>query len=96
MEKRLRGVGQKTIAPEAAELWNTLQHNRRAGAAMVIKQAQKLGSLSPALDTESATDILWIFNDPAHYTALVSQRGWTEHAFRGWLAGVMRSALLPD
>jgi len=83
-------------APEAAELWNTLQDNRRAGAMMVIEQIQKFGSLAPALDTETATDILWIFNDPAHYAALVSQRGWTEHTFRRWLASTMRSALLPD
>jgi hypothetical protein len=45
---------------------------------------------------ETATDILWIFNDPAHYAALVLQRGWTEHAFRRWLANSMRAALLPD
>lgn len=83
-------------APEAAELWNTLQNNRRAGALMVINQVQRLGALAPELDTQAATDILWIFNDPGHYTALVSQCGWTEHTFRRWLAGTMRSALLPD
>ncbi len=83
-------------SPEAAELWNKLQHNRRAGATMIIEQVQKLGSLAPALSPQAATDILWIFNDPVHYTALVSQCGWTEHAFRQWLAGIMRTALLPD
>jgi AcrR family transcriptional regulator len=83
-------------APEAAELWNTLQANRRAGATMIIEQVQKLGGLALALDTQTATDILWIFNDPAHYAALVSQCGWTEHTFRRWLAGSMRRALLPD
>jgi AcrR family transcriptional regulator len=83
-------------APEAAELWNTLQNNRRAGATMVVKQVQKLGALAPGLDTRAATDILWIFNDPGHYSALVSQCGWTEHAFRRWLAGTMRGALLNE
>jgi AcrR family transcriptional regulator len=83
-------------AREAAELWNTLQNNRRAGAEMVIKQVQKLGALAPELDTQTATDILWIFNDPGHYASLVSQCGWTEYSYRQWLAGTMRAALLGD
>jgi hypothetical protein len=58
-------------------------------------QARKRGPLAPDLDTNTAPDILWIFNDPAHYAALVTRQGWTEHAFRGWLAAMMRSALLP-
>jgi AcrR family transcriptional regulator len=83
-------------APEAAELWTALQDNRRAGAEMVIRHAQLLGPLAPGLDTNAATDILWIYNDPSHYAALVSQRGWTERAFGQWLATTMRKALLPD
>lgn len=82
-------------APEVAELWDTLQSNRRAGAAMVIRRIQALGDLAPGLDTETATDILWIFNDPAHYAALAFQRSWPEHAFRRWLADSMCGALLP-
>ncbi|MEV6490694.1 hypothetical protein AB0M20_19050, partial [Actinoplanes sp. NPDC051633] len=54
------------------------------------------GPLAPELDADTATDILWIYNDPGLYTALVSQRGWTEQAFRQWLAATMRKALLPD
>jgi AcrR family transcriptional regulator len=83
-------------SPEAAELWIELQNNRRAGASMIIKRVRKLGGLAPALSPQTATDILWIFNDPAHYTALVSQRRWTERAFRQWLVGTIRAALLPD
>ena len=82
-------------APEVAELWDTLQRNRRAGAEMVVRHVQTLGDLAPGLDTQTATDTLWIFNDPAHYAALTLQRGWPEDAFRRWLAGTMRRALLP-
>lgn len=82
-------------APEAAELWNTLQANRRAGARMIVERLHTLGGLERELDPDTATDILWIFNDPAHYAALVSQRGWTEHTFRRWLAHTMHNALLP-
>jgi AcrR family transcriptional regulator len=80
-------------APEAADLWNTLLANRRAGATMVVVHARKLGPL--ALDEPAATDVLWIYNDPALYASLVSFRGWTEDAFRQWLAATMRNALLP-
>jgi len=82
-------------APEIAELWDTLQTNRLAGARMVIKHVQTLGDLAPNLDAAAAIDILWLFNDPAHYVALVLQRGWPEHTFRHWLAERMRDALLP-
>jgi len=82
-------------APEVAELWDTLQNNRRAGAAMVVRRIRTLGDLTPELDTETATDVLWIFNDPAHYAALALQRDWPEEAFRRWLADSMRGALLP-
>ena len=47
----------------------------------------------PGLDR--ATDILWIFNDPALYDALVTSRGWPEADFTGWLSGQIRHALLP-
>ncbi|NUT08312.1 MAG: TetR/AcrR family transcriptional regulator [Hamadaea sp.] len=81
-------------APEVAELWNVLQSNRVAGAKMVIEHMQTLGELAPGLDTPTAIDTLWLFNDPAHYAALVLQRGWPEDAFRRWLADRMRDALL--
>lgn len=81
-------------AGEVAELWDTLQRNRHAGAAMVVRRVEELGGLAPGLDAGTATDMLWIFNDPAQYAALVLGRGWTERAFRRWLAGCMRHALL--
>lgn len=83
-------------APEAAELWQTLQDNRRAGAKTVVARAQQLGPLAPDLNLDTATDIVWVYNDPAHYAALVLQQGWTERAFRLWLATTMRKTLLPD
>lgn len=81
-------------SPEVTELWNTLQGNRRAGAHMVVKRLQKLGPLQPGLGTRRATDVLWVFNDPAHYDALVLQCGWRESVFTEWLASQMRQALV--
>jgi AcrR family transcriptional regulator len=81
-------------AAESAEMWKTLQHNRRLGAKMVIEQVLKVGRLKRGLERETAVDILWIFNDPAHYTSLVLDRGWSERKFRRWLASTMGAALI--
>lgn len=81
-------------APEAAEVWETLLRNRRAGARMVVERVRALGPVRQDPDTERAVDVLWIFNDLALYDALVSRCGWTEQAFRGWLSERMRDALL--
>lgn len=78
-----------------AELWETMLDNRRAGAAMVVKQVQRVGSLRPGMRTDRATDLLSIFNDPGHYHLLVVDRGWSAKAFTAWLAEQMRHNLLP-
>lgn len=80
-------------APEAADLWQALQDNRRAGAAMVVHHVRRLGPLDRQLSVQRATDLLWFFNDPAHYSALVVDRGWAERRFVGWLADQMKHAL---
>jgi AcrR family transcriptional regulator len=79
---------------ELSELWDTLQANRRAGAHMVVRHLETFGPLRPGLGTITATDRLWICNDPAHYHALVRQCGWPEPEFTVWLAGQMRHSVL--
>ncbi|WP_086667380.1 TetR/AcrR family transcriptional regulator [Lentzea kentuckyensis] len=79
-------------APEAAELWATLLRNRRAGAVMVVEHASGLGPLAHDLDT--AIDVVWIYNDPAHYASLVGARDWPVAKFRDWLAHSMKRAVL--
>ncbi|MCW6009587.1 hypothetical protein K1W54_34355 [Micromonospora sp. CPCC 205371] len=81
-------------APEAAEVWETLLRNRRAGARMVIERVRMLGPLRQGSDVERAVDVLWIFNDLALYDAVVLRCGWTEKAFSDWLSERMQDALL--
>ncbi len=82
-------------APELGELWDTLQRNRRAGARMVAEHAASRGPLAAGLDIDRATDILWLFNDPALYDILVSRRCWPEPDYTAWLSSQIRHALLP-
>ncbi|PZG14279.1 TetR/AcrR family transcriptional regulator [Nonomuraea aridisoli] len=79
-------------APEAAELWRTMVDNRRAGARMVVERLTSLGPL--AVETERAIDVVWFYNDPAHYAALVTGRGWPPDAYVAWLSSQMRQAVL--
>jgi hypothetical protein len=61
---------------------------------MVVQRAAELGRLRPDLTEERAIDALWVLNDPAIYGDLVGGRGWPEDAYRPWLAGQMRAAVL--
>ncbi|SCL16484.1 transcriptional regulator, TetR family [Micromonospora nigra] len=84
-------------AEEVAEVWETLLRNRRIGARSVVERLRSLGGpLRQGADAERAADVVWFFNDPAHYAALVQRAGWSPDEFRGWLAARMRDALLPD
>jgi AcrR family transcriptional regulator len=81
-------------SPEIADLWDTLSRNRRAGAGMVVRRVVEIGSLRAGLAVDHAVDGLWVLNDPAHYGALVIDRGWAEPDFLRWLGGQMCAALL--
>ncbi|MDK3255293.1 TetR/AcrR family transcriptional regulator [Blastococcus capsensis] len=81
-------------APEVAELWQTLQHNRVRGARMVLEHLVTTGALRAGLSFERAVDVLWLLNDPAHHAALVGSRDWSPDDYRGWLADQMQRALL--
>jgi AcrR family transcriptional regulator len=81
-------------SPDVAELWDTTQHNRRAGAGIVVKQLRSLGPVDGWPGDEQAVDVVWFFNDPAHYNTLVLDCGWREPAFAAWLTARMQDALI--
>lgn len=79
--------------PEPADLWETMQRNRRAGAAMVIDRVEALVSGPPCLDHDRAVDVVWMFNDPSHYRSLVRVCGWSEREYTAWIADHMHHGL---
>jgi AcrR family transcriptional regulator len=79
---------------DVAELWETTQRNRRAGAGIVARQLHSMGPVGGWLGEQRAVDVLWLFNDPAHYDSLVLQCGWPESDFTQWLAVRMQQALI--
>jgi hypothetical protein len=81
-------------AVEVGEVWEMLLRNRRIGAGTVAVRLAELGPLREGVDVDRATDIVWHFNDPAHYDSLVLRCGWDEQVFRDWLASQLKHALL--
>lgn len=81
--------------PEAAELWRRLTGERRYGAGRVVRALKKLGPLRAGLTIGTATDLLWLLNDPANYSLLVAERRWPAARYRRWLTETMQTQLLP-
>ncbi|MFC8349983.1 TetR/AcrR family transcriptional regulator [Streptomyces sp. NPDC057280] len=79
--------------PETADLWETMQRNRRAGASMVVDRIEALDPGPHGRDRDRAVDVVWMFNDPSHYQSLVRTRGWSEREYTVWIADQMHHAL---
>lgn len=79
---------------EIRDQWEQLQANRRTGARSIAVRVRELGGLAPGLTLPRATDRIWVANDSSLYTALVSDCGWSERAFEGWLSTQLRQAVL--
>ncbi|WP_431966875.1 TetR/AcrR family transcriptional regulator [Actinacidiphila sp. bgisy160] len=79
--------------PELAELWETMQRNRRAGASMVIDIIEALEPGPHRIARERAIDAIWMFNDPSHYRFLVRACGWSEQEYTAWIADQMHHSL---
>ncbi len=79
---------------EALQQWETLQANRRLGAVTIARRVRDLGHLAPGLSLARASDLVWMYNDSAHYRALVQDSGWSEKAFERWLSQQLCHTLL--
>ena len=98
---RLGGIyeavrGAASADPEAGDLWETHQAQRRVGAANVVGDLLGKGSLREGLEEGAAADIVWVLNDPGLYHQLVDRQGWKPERFETWLAESMVRLLLPD
>ncbi len=80
---------------EIAELYATHKQQRLTGARYVAEAVVALGPLRDNMDLDTATDLIWTFNDPALWTTLVTDRGWPPERYQSWLARTMQESLLP-
>lgn len=79
---------------ETAQLWQSMQDNRLAGARMICLRALDHGRLAYELD--QAIDVIWVLNDPCLYGDLVHSRQWSEAAYTTWLATHMTTVATSD
>jgi AcrR family transcriptional regulator len=82
------------VDPEARDLWHLITEERRAAATGITRRLVERDALLHGLDRQSASDILWVLNDPGLYQLLVTQRRWTQRHFRTWLTTTMQNQLL--
>jgi AcrR family transcriptional regulator len=80
---------------DIAELHATIKRHRHTGARAAAEALAALGALRDDLNLDAATDVLWLLKDPALYTALVGDRGWSAERYQAWLAHTMQTSLLP-
>jgi AcrR family transcriptional regulator len=80
--------------PEAHDLWRLITEERRAAATGIVRRLAQRDALHHGLDRQSASDILWVLNDPGLYRLLVTERRWTQRRFRSWLINTMQTQLL--
>src|SRR6266540_3164785 len=78
---------------EIAELYATHKQQRLTGARYVAEAVVALGPLRDNMDLDTATDLIWTFNDPALWTTLVTDRGWPPELARPHHAGIPAAAL---
>lgn len=101
IDARMAGVyealrGAAGADPDARALWESHLHQRRQGAANVVGDVLRKGTLRRGIDKEAAADIVWLLNDPGLYYLLVERRGWKHARFQSWLAETLIRQLQPD
>ena len=104
--RHLRATGERTSAilsviesaagtdPEIAQVWRTLQDQRRYGMGAAARTFAEAGILRAGLDVDQAADLLWFFSGPWAYRALVAGRDWSPDNFEVWVSETLVTQLL--
>ncbi len=101
VSRRLVGIYEAFRAAAGADHhvrgeWEQIQQERLGGAKGFVRLLAVKGRLRPGLNVERAGDVVWTLIDTSLYQSLVVERGWAPNEFRAWLAGRLRSELLPN
>ncbi len=88
----LRGAAE--CDPEARQLYETLQQQRRYSMEYPIPALTSLDALRPGLSATRAADLLWLYTDPTLFDHLVAGCGWTSSEFQAWLSLTFGEQLL--
>lgn len=88
-----RAAGLVLVAFEAAAsdprllpLAERLRANRDTMAGWIVDGLMERAPLRPGIDRAHAVDVVWLLMDPAVFTRLRMDRGWSRLRFEQWLA----------
>lgn len=87
----------RTAAPaddDIAALWSRIQTEFHANQRVIVESLAAKKALTPRLDIDRATDILWTLNHPDVWQLLVRERGWTPEDWEQWFADAACAQLL--
>jgi TetR/AcrR family transcriptional regulator, regulator of autoinduction and epiphytic fitness len=80
--------------PTVAGYWRGVSAGRRAGQGAMVRHLQDIGSLRASLDTETATDLVFLLAGHDPYRALVLDAGWPVPNYKAWLFTTLVHQLL--
>jgi hypothetical protein len=80
--------------PALRDLWELSEQQRLTAARAFVTALAAKGPLRENLDVDLATDVAWVHINLDIYLSLVNRRGWSETAYRHWLADTLTAALL--
>jgi AcrR family transcriptional regulator len=98
-KRRISGILEviRNAAPvdaEIAGLWQRIQSEYHANQRAIVERLAERGDLSPDLDVDRATDILWTINHPNTWQLLIVDQGWTPDEYEQWTADTACAQLL--
>jgi AcrR family transcriptional regulator len=82
------------IDPDIAALWSRIQTDYHANQGAIVQSIDDKGALSPGVDVERATDILWALNHPNTWQLLAGERHWTAEQYEQWSGDTACAQLL--
>jgi TetR/AcrR family transcriptional regulator, regulator of autoinduction and epiphytic fitness len=85
-------VGDPRLRPLAGQL----RDNRAVMAGWIVDGLAARAPLRPGIDRSHAVDVVWLLMDPAVFTRLRIDRGWSRQRFQQWFADSTARLLLTD
>lgn len=83
------------VDEEAADMLEVIRRQRHTGQARIVRALARRKALRAGLTQVKAADIVYAVMSPEVFRILTVERGWSEDEYQAWLAGTLRTQLLP-
>jgi AcrR family transcriptional regulator len=86
--------GAAGVDPDAAAVLQAVRAERRRGGGNIVAAVRERGALRAGADPGHLADAVYALIDPAVYTTLVVERGWSHEAYVTWLGETLAQQLI--